>query len=283
MRVRSWSARTAAVTGALLLGVSLLPPAPASAQQQQQQQQQWFVPGQQQGQTQRPPAAQQQGQTQRPPAGQQQQRQAVPGSLVPGPTEPGAPRLPPLERSAPPPAAVIGVIGVQEVFEASVAVRHVRQTIQERLQRLNDDAAREQASWREAQQQLAAMRGQLTPEQLREKERELQERISNGQRILRERNAAIQAAGQKALAEIERAMLFVIRQVAEARGLTMVLQRQAIVLAVDQHDISEAVATQLNRAITTVPIDPEPGVDPPTGAAAQPQRPAAAQQQPRRN
>lgn len=220
----------------------------------QQQQQQWFVPGQQQ-QQQRPPA-------QRPPAAQQPQRPAqrpaAPAGQVPGPTEAGAPRLPPLDRAPPPPAAVIGVIGAQEVFEASVAVREVRQTLQRRLARLQEDSAREQQRWRDAQQALAAERGQLTPEQLREKERELQEQITNGQRILRERNAAIQAAGQKALAEVERVMLYVIRQVAEARGLTMVVQRQAIVLAVEEHDISEAVANQLNRALTSVPLDPDP-------------------------
>lgn len=251
----------------------------AAAALAQPQQQQWFVPGQQQGQPQsqqqRPPQAQQP--QQRPP--QAQQRPAQPAGQVPGPTEPGAPRLPPLDRSPPPPPAVIGVIGVQEVFEASVAVRQVRQTIQERLQRLNDDAAREQNAWREAQQQLAALRGQLTPEQIREREQELQERISTSQRLLRERNAAIQAAGQKALAEIERVMLFVIRQVAEARGLTMVIQRQAIVLAVEQHDISEAVANQLNRALTSVPIDPEPELPGLTVAPAR--APAAAA--PRRN
>ncbi len=227
---------------------------PLAAHAQQQQQQQWFVPGQQQ-QQQRPPA-------QRPPTAQPQQRPAqrpaAPAGQVPGPTEAGAPRLPPLDRSPPPPAAVIGVIGAQEVFEASVAVREVRQTLQGRLARLQEDSAREQQRWRDAQQALAAERGQLTPEQLREKERELQEQITNGQRILRERNAAIQAAGQKALAEVERVMLYVIRQVAEARGLTMVVQRQAIVLAVEDHDISEAVANQLNRALTSVPLDPDP-------------------------
>ncbi len=258
----------------VVLGLALTIPAPA-----QQPQQQWFVPGQQpaqQGQTgqQRPPQAQQQ----RPP--QAQQRPAQPSGQVPGPTEAGAPRLPPLDRSPPPPPAVIGVIGVQEVFEASVAVRQVRQAIQERLQRLNDDAAREQNAWREAQQQLAALRGQLTPEQMREREQELQERISSTQRMLRERNAAIQAAGQKALAEIERVMLFVIRQVAEARGLTMVIQRQAIVLAVEQHDISEAVANQLNRALTSVPIDPEPELP---GLSVAPSRPPPATAAPRRN
>lgn len=274
------SLRRAAHLGSLLvLALALAFPA-SSVLAQQQQQQQWFVPGQQQGQPQgqqRPPQAQQQ--QQRPP--QAQQRPALPTGQVPGPTEPGAPRLPPLDRSPPPPPAVIGVIGVQEVFEASVAVRQVRQTIQERLQRLNDDAAREQNAWREAQQQLAALRGQLTPEQMREREQELQERISNAQRVLRERNAAIQAAGQKALAEIERVMLFVIRQVAEARGLTMVIQRQAIVLAVEQHDISEAVANQLNRALTSVPIDPEPEL--PGVSLAPARQPAAAAPAQRRN
>jgi Skp family chaperone for outer membrane proteins len=229
------------------LAVSLLPAGmPAQAQQQQQ----WFIPGQQQQQQQQRPPAQQQ----RPAA----QAPRAPQGQVPGPTEPGAPRLPPLDRAPPPPAAVIGVIGVQEVFEASVAVREVRQTLQRRLAKLQEDSAREQQKWRDAQQALASQRGQLTPEQLREKERELQEQITNGQRILRERNAAIQAAGQKALAEVERVLLYVIRQVAEARGLTMVVQRQAIVLAVEEHDISEAVANQLNRALTTVPIDPDP-------------------------
>lgn len=225
----------------------------ATPAQAQQQQQQWFVPGQQQ--QQRPPAP-------RPPAAQQPQRPAAPAGQVPGPTEAGAPRLPPLDRAPPPPAAVIGVIGAQEVFEASVAVREVRQALQRRLARLQEDSAREQQRWRDAQQALAAERGQLTPEQLREKERELQEQITNGQRILRERNAAIQAAGQKALAEVERVMLYVIRQVAEARGLTMVVQRQAIVLAVEEHDISEAVANQLNRALTSVPLDPDPAEAP---------------------
>ncbi|GIX11685.1 OmpH family outer membrane protein [Elioraea sp.] len=261
-----------ALTALLLAAASLrlLGAEPASAQQQQ-----WFVPGQQQQQQQqRPPAQQQRPPAQRPAA---QAPRAAQGQVA-GPTEPGAPRLPPLDRAPPPPAAVIGVIGVQEVFEASVAVREVRQTLQRRLARLQEDSAREQQKWREAQQALAAQRGQLTPEQLREKERELQEQITDGQRILRERNAAIQAAGQKALAEVERVLLYVIRQVAEARGLTMVLQRQAIVLAVEEHDISEAVANQLNRALTSVPIDPDPAE-----AAAPAQGQGAPAQPPRRN
>lgn len=254
----------------------LLAPAPGSAQQGQQQ---WFVPGQQQQQQQRPPAQQQQ--QQRPaaqaPAQQRPQGapQAAPQGQVAGPQDPSAPRLPPIARGEPPPPALIGVVGLPEVFEASVAARGVRQVVQERLQRLNDEAQREQGAWREAQQQLANQRATLTADQLRDRERELQERITNGQRILRERNATIQQAGQRALAEVERTALYVIGQVAESRSLNIVLNRGAVVLAVDAMDITGAVVEQLNRALPAVEVEPEPGAAP--AAAAQPQRPAAQQ------
>jgi Skp family chaperone for outer membrane proteins len=256
-----------AATAAALAAV--LVPAPVAIAQQQQ----WFVPGQQQQQPQqRPPAQQQQ---QRPPAQQQQQRpaaqpQQAPQGQVAGPSDAGAPNLPPIPRGNPPPPALIGVVGLPEVFEASVAARGVRQVVQERLTRLNEEAQREQNTWRDAQQQLAAQRATLTADQLRDRERELQERITNGQRELRERNAVIQQSGQRALAEVERTVLYVIGQVAESRSLNMVVNRGAIVLAVDEMDITTAVVEQLNRALPSVQVEPEPGAAP---AAAQ-QRPA---------
>lgn len=261
---------TAGLAGALVVFAAGFGAPAALAQGGQQQQ--WFVPGQQQ---QRPPAQQQQQQR---PAAQTPQPRPAPQGQVAGPTEPGAPQLPPLPRGNPPPAAIIGVVGLPEVFEASVAARGVRQVVQERLSRLNDEAQREQATWREAQQQLANQRASLTPEQLRERERELQERITNGQRVLRERNAAIQQAGQRALAEVERTALYVIGQVAESRSLNIVLNRGALILAVDEMDITMAVVEQLNRALPSVTVEAEPGAQPAAAPAAQ-QRPAAQQQQ----
>lgn len=249
--------------------------APAFAQGGQQQ---WFVPGQQQ--QQRPPAQQP---PQRPAAQQPQQRPAAPAQgQVAGPQEPGAPRLPPLNRSEPPPPAIIGVVGLPEVFEASVAARGVRQAVQERLAKLNEEAQKEQAAWREAQQQLASQRATLTPEQLRDRERELQDRITGGQRTLRERNAQIQQAGQRALAEVERVTLYVIGQVAESRGLNLVLNRGALILAIDELDITRAVVEQLNRALPSVQVDFEGAPAPAAAAAPAASRPAQppAQQRP---
>jgi Skp family chaperone for outer membrane proteins len=241
---------------ALVLLAGLLP---ASAPAQQQE---WFVPGQ--GQGQRPPQAQQPAPQQRPP--QQQQQRPPQQAARPG---------------QPPPTAVIGVVDIQEVQRVSTAFSQVRDEIERRRARLNEDLQREQNSWRDAQQQLANQRAQLTPEQVRARERELQERITDSQRIFRNRSQAIEQAAQQALMQIEESLANVVRTVAQSRNMNLVLPRPLVIMNDPAFDITEEVASQFNRTMRTVNIPAETD-----GAAAAPQ-PAAqrppAQQAPRRN
>jgi len=195
--------------------------APALAQQQGQQ---WFVPGQQPAQAQR---------AQRPP--QQAQR-------------------PPQQRRNGPPQAMIGVIGIPEVMRASVAAQAVQKEIEERRAKLNDDAQAEQMAWRTTQQELIGQRATLTAEQMREKERELQERINNAQRTFRDRSLAIQRAGQQALAQIEQVLAQIVREVAEERGINLVLHRHLVVLNVQEFEMTETVAQKLNERLRSVPV-----------------------------
>ena len=129
---------------------------------------------------------------------------------------PPAPELPPVPKGAAPPAAVIGVLGVPEVMRASTAAQAVEKVISERRNKLNEDAQKEQGVWRDMQQALVNDRGKLSADQIRKRERELQERITNAQRTFRERDRIIQEAAQYALQQIERTLVGVIRQVAEA-------------------------------------------------------------------
>jgi Skp family chaperone for outer membrane proteins len=251
-----------ALPGLLLaLALPLLAPLPAMAQQQGQE---WFIPGQQRPQAQQP----QRPQTQQPqrPAGQQPQA------------------------GQRPPAPVIAIVDIPEVQRLSAAFSQVREEIERRRAKLNEDLQREQARWREEQQSLAAARATLPPEQLRQRERDLQERITDAQRIFRDRNRAIDAAAQQGLQQIEQALGAVIRQVASSRGVNLVLPRPLIIYNEPGFDITAEVSAQMNRVLRTVTLPaedaPPPAPDAPAPAAqgAAPARPAPAPaQQPRRN
>ncbi|MFN3447617.1 MAG: OmpH family outer membrane protein [Roseococcus sp.] len=243
---------------ALLLG---LLPGLAAAQQNQE----WFVPGQQrppqaQGQPQRPPQQPQQGQRPAQPPQQQAQRPA----------------------GQQPPAAVIGVVDIQEVQRLSTAVTQLREEIERRRARLNEDLQREQNAWREAQQNLANQRAQLTADQIRQRERELQDRITASQTIFRNRSQAIEQAAQQALVQIEESLANIVRSVAQARNINLVLPRPLVIMNAPEFDLTEEVAQQFNRTMRQVNIPAESDGSTPPAAAAAP-RAAAPAQPPRRN
>jgi Skp family chaperone for outer membrane proteins len=180
---------------------------------------------------------------------------------------PPVPELPALPKGTSPPAAVIGVLGVPEVMRASTAAQAVEKVIGERREKLNQDAQKEQAAWRDMQQNLATSRANLSPEQIRNREHDLQERITNAQRSFRDRNRIIQEAAQVALGQIERELIAVIRQVADSRGMNLVLHRAQVALNINEFDITEQVTTQLNQVLPSVVIPPDGQV--PTAANTQ--------------
>lgn len=247
----------------LAIVCAVLAAAPAVAQQNQE----WFVPGQGQGQQGQRPAQQQQ---QRPQQQQQRPPQAAGQRRDPAPLPPGQP----------PPAPVIGVVDVPEIQRDSAAFNQVREEIERRRQRLNEDLQREQNTWREQQQQLANQRAGMPPDQLRQRERDLQDRITESQRIFRERSRAIEQVAQGALVEIEQALGTVIRQVAASRSVNMVLPRPLVIFNEPPFDLTAEVSQQFNRALRSVTIPPEAAAG---GEASAPTaRPATggAQQQP---
>ncbi|HKM64894.1 MAG TPA: OmpH family outer membrane protein [Acidisphaera sp.] len=194
------------------------------------------------------------------------QQLAPPGAAEPAPPQvqvqlPPPPELSPIPKGTEPPTPRIGVLGVPEVMRASTAAQEIERVLGERRQKLNEEAQKEQAAWRDLQQQLTTARNGLTPDQIRAKERELQERITNAQRSFRDRDRIIQEAAQYSLAQIERTLVAVIRQVAESRGMNLVLHRQQVALNVNEFDLTEQVTQQLNKVLPSVVIPPD-GVSP---------------------
>ena len=274
---------TTVAVAALALPLSI------SRAQQAPQNQQWFVPGggggaggggtqpARPGQPQRPTA-----QPQRPPSVSQPGPAIVPPQ---GPDEPEPPpiqvqlpplpELPALARGTTPPAAVVGVISVRDVFRGSAAAQQLERIIGERRERFNQDVQKEQGAWRDLQQAFANQRANMTPDQIRAKERELQDRVTNAQRQFRDRQRVLQQASEYAGTQVERATIVIVRQVAESRGINIVLHREQIALNAPEFDLTEIVLQQLNKLLPTVLIPPDgvalaqfPPAMPPPGTAA---------------
>ena len=170
---------------------------------------------------------------------------------------PPPPEVPPIARSASPPAAICGIISVPDVMRSSTAYQAVDKELSVRRQKLNEDAQKEQTTLRDLGQTLANDRGKLTAEQIRTKERELQDRIADSRRKFTERNRIIQEAGQYTLAQIERTLRDVVQQVAISRGMNIILHGPQTALYLPEFDITPQVVAELNKVLPSVTIPPD--------------------------
>jgi Skp family chaperone for outer membrane proteins len=248
-----------------------------------QQNQEWFVPNQ----AQRPAAAPRPAARPAAPVPGAPQGAGLPGLAAEG-AAPGAegqpppaqvqlpppPEVPPLPKGATPPAAIVGVLSVPDVMRASGAFQQADKEFLARRQKLNEDAQKEQVTLRDLGQQLANERSKLTPEQIRTREKELQDRITESRRTFGERNRIIQEASQYVMAQIDRAVELVTQQVAISHGINIVLNRAQILGTTNDFDLTPQVVDDLNKVLTAVLIPPD-GVSPTT---LQPQAGAAAAQ-----
>jgi Skp family chaperone for outer membrane proteins len=254
--------------------------APATAQQSPQ----WFVPNQ-------PRAAAPARPAPRPATGPQSEAQGVAPGLTPegaaiGPEGqpqtqvqvqlPPPPEVPPLPKGPTPPAAIVGVLSVADVMRASTAFQQADKEFVARRQKLNEDAQKEQVTLRDLGQALANERAKLTPEQIRNREKDLQDRIAESRRVFGERNRIIQEASQYVMAQIERAVELVTQQVATSRGINLVLNRAQILGVTNDFDLTPAVVDDVNKVLAGVVIPPD-GVSPVAMQAKEGATPASAQ------
>ena len=221
---------------------------------------------------------------------QQEDAQGAPGGQGQGPQVQAVLPLPPipplaeLPRSPPPPPAVFGLISVPDVMRQSSAAQQVEKVLGARRDKLNQEAQKEQAAWRDTQQQIQATAKGQTSEQVQARVHALQARVQAAQKDFRNRNRIIQDAAQVAIGQIERELVQVIKQVSAAHGMNFVLHREQVALNMPEFDITPQVVNQLNSTLPSVFI-PADGVDPeelaktgtyPTTANPGPEPPAPA-------
>ncbi|HEX5325561.1 MAG TPA: OmpH family outer membrane protein [Acetobacteraceae bacterium] len=237
---------------------------PAGAQQAQGQGQNWFIPGQahRPATDRRAPArAAAPAATAAPADGVNSLDEAAAAPEQIQVQLPPAPPVPDIPHGALPPASVIGVLSVPDVLRASVAYQAADKAISERRQKLSEDAQKEQVKLRDLGQELSSDRGKLSADQVRAKEKDLQDHITDSRRRFTERNRIIQEQGQYALLQIQRTLSEVVQKVAGSRGMNLVLQRAEVAVNIPEFDITNQVTEVLNKALPTVEI-PAEGVSP---------------------
>jgi len=174
---------------------------------------------------------------------------------------PPAPAIPQIPKGPPTPAAIVGVVSIPDALRVSTAYQEADKVFNERHKKLDEDAQKEQVELRNLGQQLANERAKLSAEQIRQKERELQDRIAESRKKFGDRQRVIQEAGQYVMMQINRTLEQVVQAVALSRGVNVVLNRAQVLGTTEDFDLTPQVVEVLNKVLPEVVIPPD-GVSP---------------------
>ncbi|MGE4219289.1 MAG: OmpH family outer membrane protein [Alphaproteobacteria bacterium] len=120
---------------------------------------------------------------------------------------------------------VIATIDFDKVMRESSAGRKFREQLDQRYAQSEEEIKRMQADVERLRQDLATNGDSLSPEERQKRRNEFQRRKAEGFQLLQERKEQINRMFERGKQQIEVALREIVKQIAEERGIDLVLNR----------------------------------------------------------
>ena len=149
---------------------------------------------------------------------------------------------------------VIGTLDVPELLTQSKAGKSLAATLQQRGKAINADIGKKEQNLRAKRQQLEQQRSSLQPADYEVKLSALEKEFAALRKDATAKRKEIEKAQNSGLEQIRKALDGVIRDVADKRSLTLIINRSAVVLGADAWDITTEVKKALDAKLPAVKI-----------------------------
>ena len=152
----------------------------------------------------------------------------------------------------------IAVVDVQGIMRAAKAAKAVHDQIEQRREAYQNQVSGEERRLRQAEQDLAQQRAVLAPDAYQQRVREFQGQVAEVQRQVQVRKRELDETFASAMNEVRNALVSVVAEIAEQRGIKLVLFKSQIVIAEKSLDVSDETLQRLNDRLPTVKVDLPP-------------------------
>lgn len=163
---------------------------------------------------------------------------------------------------APPPAyaqdgkpAVIGVVAVQAVMKRALATRSIQDQIELRRNSYQSEISGEETRLRELEAELTRQQSILAPEAFAQRRQEFEQQVASVQRSVQERRRGLEKAYADGVRKLQLELTRIIGDIANERGIDVVVPRSQILFAADNLSLSEEALKRLDASMPEVTLD----------------------------
>ena len=164
---------------------------------------------------------------------------------------------------------VIGVLNTEIIERDSLAAKGVRLERDKYISLYQQEIKTIEAELREEEQRLTQQRNVLSPEVFQQQVEEFQEKFAVEQQTLQVKQQNLQAVYQQSMIVINQEVLKISSQIAQERGINLVMAQNLVLLSDPSMDVTRPVLELLNERLPQVAFqNPEGDVAQADGEAA---------------
>jgi len=149
---------------------------------------------------------------------------------------------------------VVGTIDLQAILKRSKAGQSLEQALLTKSKAINADIGKTEKDLRAARQQLEQQRSSMPPADFQAKLGQLEKQFDVLRKTASAKRKELELARNKGLEQISKSLDGVIRDIAQKRGLTLVINKSLVVLAAENWDITTEVQKGLDAKLPKVSI-----------------------------
>lgn len=149
---------------------------------------------------------------------------------------------------------VMGVVDAQGILEDSKAGQSLKAQAEKTQAKIKADFDKQEKQFNDDIRKLVQQKDTLSAEDLQRKKEELRQRADQQSKALQDRKRALDTALAKGQDQIVRAMVDVVKDVAKAHGLTIVISRSVTPYFDASYDISEEVKQKLDAKLPSLKL-----------------------------
>ncbi len=158
------------------------------------------------------------------------------------------------------PAASMGkiaVVDLQMLVVQSKAGKSIRDQLDKQRNDYRSQIEKQEAELSATQKDLMAQRDKLPKDELAKKGKDFQNKVVAAQRDVQKRRAAFEKAYTTAMESLRERIVKIVADLAGKNGISLVLNRQDVVLVDAKMDISKQVLSALDAQVTSIPVKVE--------------------------
>ncbi len=148
----------------------------------------------------------------------------------------------------------IGIIDTRKIVDESLAGKNLATQLKARQESLQKEANAMEQKLKTEEQDIISKRKDMKPEEFDIKKKAFEQEFMKSRQTILTRSSDLDTVRKKALAELQKHLAKAAADIADEKKLSMIVDRQFVILAEESLDITGEVMKKLDAAVKEIPL-----------------------------